>query len=120
MRYFTDQNGQRVPHENEFWVFSNSENEYCNIRVRSEKEDEKDGVICLVSMFFSWVMVLKLSKKCIFCNFVLTSARNLGLLEQFTYMYLEGLVTHFEKMVLFIMLWLTSLELLVFEIEEFC
>ena len=35
-------------------------------------------------------------------------------------MYLEGLVTQFEKMVLFIMLWLTILELLVFEIEEFC
>ena len=31
--------------------------------VRSEKVDEKNGVICLVSMFPSWVMVLKLSKK---------------------------------------------------------
>ena len=60
---------QRVPHENEFWIFSNSENEYCNIRVRSEKEDEKNGVICLASMFFSWVMVLKLSKKVHFLQF---------------------------------------------------
>ena len=33
----------------------------------------------------SWVMVLKLSKKCIFCSFVLTSARNLSWLKQFTY-----------------------------------
>ena len=31
--------------------------------VRSEKVDEKNRVICLVSMFPSWVMVLKLSKK---------------------------------------------------------
>ena len=28
-----------------------------------EKVDEKNGVICLVSMLSSWVMVLKLSKK---------------------------------------------------------
>ena len=31
--------------------------------VRVEKVDHKNGVICLVSMFPSWVMVLKLSKK---------------------------------------------------------
>ena len=29
--------------------------------VRAEKVDEKNGVNCLVSMFPSWVMVLKLS-----------------------------------------------------------
>ena len=35
--------------------------------VRAEKADEKNGVICLVAKFPSWVMVLKLSKKkCIF------------------------------------------------------
>ena len=86
--------------------------------VRLAKKDEKNGVICLVSMFFFWVMVLKLSKKGIFFfTFVLTSARNLGLLKHFTYMYLEGLATHFQKMVLFIMLWLTVLKILVFEIE---
>ena len=37
--------------------------------VRAEKEDEKNGVICLVSMFPSWVMVLKLSKKVTFLQF---------------------------------------------------
>ena len=31
--------------------------------VRTEKVDEKNGVICLVSMFPFWDMVLKLSKK---------------------------------------------------------
>ena len=40
-------------------------------------------------------MVLKLSKEVHFCNFVLTSARNLSLLlNQFTYMHLKGLVTY--------------------------
>ena len=63
--------------------------------VRSEKVNEKNGAISLVSFFPSWVMVLKLSKKVHFCNFVLSSARNLGLLKQFPYMHLEDLVTHF-------------------------
>ena len=37
--------------------------------VRAEKVDEKNGVICLVSMFPSWVMVCKLSKKVNFLQF---------------------------------------------------
>ena len=37
--------------------------------VRSEKVDEKNGVICLVSMFLSGVKVLKLSKKVHFLQF---------------------------------------------------
>ena len=49
---------------------------------------------------------------------MLTSARDLGPLKQLTYVHLEGLVTHFQKMLLFIMLRLTVLKILVFEIEE--
>ena len=45
-------------------------------KVWAEKVDEKNGVICPVSMFSLWVMVLKLSKKVHFCNFVLTLASN--------------------------------------------
>ena len=86
-------------------------------RVRSEKVEEKNWAISLVSMFPFWVKVLKLSKKVRFCKFVLTSVKNLCLLKHFTYMHLEGLATHFQKMVLFIMLWLTILKILVFEIE---
>ena len=37
--------------------------------VRLEKVDEKNGVICLVSLFPSWVKVLKLSKKVHFLQF---------------------------------------------------
>ena len=75
--------------------------------VRAENADKKNGVICLVSMFSPWVMVIKFSKKVHFWNFVLPSAKNLSLSKQFTYFRLKGLVTYFQKMVLFIMLWLT-------------
>ena len=37
----------------------------------------KNGIICLVLMFPCRVMVLKLSKKFIFCNFMMTLARKL-------------------------------------------
>ena len=42
---------------------------------RAEKEDEKNGVICVVLMFSSWLMILKLSRKVCFFNFVLISAK---------------------------------------------
>ena len=35
----------------------------------------KNGAICVVFMFPSWIMILKLSKKVHFFNFVLTSAK---------------------------------------------
>ena len=37
--------------------------------VRQERVDEKNGVICLASMFSFWVMVFKLSKKVQFLQF---------------------------------------------------
>ena len=45
LRYVTDQNGlKRGPHENEFWVFSNSEmNVSYKQIVTSEKVDQKTG-----------------------------------------------------------------------------
>ena len=62
LRYLTDQNGpKRGPHENEFWVFPNAEMNVTNIW--SGKIRWKNWVICLVFVFPSWVMVLKLSKK---------------------------------------------------------
>ena len=45
-------------------------------------------------------MVLKLSKKVLFYNFVLTSARNLSLLKQYKYMHPKDLIMHFQKMVI--------------------
>ena len=35
-------------------------------------------------------------------------------------MNLKGLITLFDKMLLFTMLWLTALEILGFEVDEFC
>ena len=67
LRYFTDQNGPKSgPHENEFDYFQTQKQMLQT--VRAEKVDEKN-VICLVSMFSSWVMVLKLSKKMHFLQF---------------------------------------------------
>ena len=37
--------------------------------VRAEKVDEENGIMCLISMFSFWVMVLKFSRKCIFFQF---------------------------------------------------
>ena len=70
---------------------------------QNDKVNEENGAICLVSMFLFRVMVLKLSKKDIFCDFVVTSVRNLSLLKQFTYMHPKGPVMHFHKVALFIM-----------------
>ena len=47
---------------------------------QSWKSRLKNGVICLISFFPSWVMVLKLPKIVHFCKFALISARNLNLL----------------------------------------
>ena len=44
---------------------------------------------------------------CIFCNFVLTSARNLSVLKQFTYMDLKVFITVSQKMTCLIGVWAT-------------
>ena len=62
----------------------------------------KNMGLCVVSMFSSWVMVYELSKMCTFCNFVLTSAWNLSLLKQFTYMNRKVFIAVFQKMIQFI------------------
>ena len=87
---------------------------------RAEKVNEKNGVFCVVFMFPSWVMILKLLKKVHFLNFVLTSEKSLSMLKQFTYMHLKRLVMSFQKMLLFTMLWHHVLKILAFEIEELC
>ena len=90
--------------------------------VREEKVDEKNGVICLVPIFPSWVKVLKLSKKCIFNNFVLSSTRSQSLLKEknLHICIWEVSLLLFQRVVLFIVLWRTVSEILGFEVEEFC
>ena len=76
--------------------------------VRKEKVHEKNGTICLVFMFFSLVMVLKLSKKVHCLQFSADFPRNLIVIKQFTYTHSKGLATHSQKMVLFIVLWISA------------
>ena len=58
-RYFADQTGPKGrPHETNFDIFQIKKWTWQTV----QKVDEKNGVICLVSFFPSWVMVLKLSK----------------------------------------------------------
>ena len=82
---------------------------------------KKIGIIYVVSIVPSRVMLRKLSKKItFFANLGWLQQEILSLLKQFTYINPKGLVLHFQKMVLFIMLWLIVSEILGFEIEEFC
>ena len=55
--------------------------------------------LLLAKYLISVAAPLNCIKMCIFCNFVLSSARNLSLLKQFTFMHPKGLVLHFQKMV---------------------
>ena len=77
--------------------------------IRAEKIDEKKAknneLICVVFMFPSYVIVLKLSKKEHFLQFfLLILVRNLSLLKQCIFIHLKSLVTHFRKMALLIIL----------------
>ena len=74
--------------------------------VRAEKVDGKNGVIKLVSIFPSRVMVLKLSKKVIsFLKFCADLSKKSKYFKAiYIYIYLKGLVVHFQKMALFILL----------------
>ena len=87
--------------------------------VRSEKVYEKNGVICLVSMFHSWVKVLKFSKKVYFLQFC-TDLNKKSRSIKAIYIYACGRSRYALSENGIIMLWLTVLEILVFEIEEFC
>ena len=61
--------------------------------VRAEKVDEKMGSFAQFPYFLSDLWCLNCLKKCIFCNFVLTLARTLSLLKQFTFMHFNGLAS---------------------------
>ena len=80
---------------------------------------KKNRVICVVSMLPSWVMVLKLSKKVNFLQFFADfSKKSKSVKVIYTYTSESSCYT-LSEMVLFIMLWLTVLEILKIEVEEF-
>ena len=69
---------------------------------KCSKNRWKNGIICQISFFASWVMVLKLPKIVHFCKFVLTSPRYLNLLKQFISIHLKDLIIFSQKVVFFI------------------
>ena len=74
---------------------------------RTEKVDENMGSFVSFPYFRPELWPLNCAKRSIFCNFVLTSARNLSLLKQFTYMDLKVLITIFQKIIWRIGVWAT-------------
>ena len=87
--------------------------------VRAEKVDEKIAVIGLVSIFPTWVMVCKLSKKVHFFTILCwPKQKSLSLLKQFTYMHLKVLITLFQKMLWFLGVWATFHEILAIKISK--
>ena len=87
---------------------------------KKKKKKKKGGHLSNFHVFFLSLWSLNCLKKCKFCNFVLTTARNLCLFKQFTYMCLKGLVKFFQKTVFFIVLWVTVPKILEFKVKEFC
>ena len=61
---------------------------------------------------------LNCPKRSIFCNFVLTSARNLSVLKQFTYIDLKVFITVFQKVKCLIGVWATVHEILAIKISK--
>ena len=62
--------------------------------VRAEKVDEKIGLFVYFPCSVPELWFLNCQKNGLFCNFVLTSARNLSLSKLFIYMRLKGPVSH--------------------------
>ena len=84
--------------------------------IRAEKVDEKNGVICLVSMFPTWVMVLKLSKKGHFLQFWANLGKKCNSIKAI-YIYASGRSRYaLSENGIVIMLWDIS-EILRFEVE---
>ena len=66
-----------------------------NVTNWAEKVDEKNEVICLVFMFPSWVMVVKLSKKVHILKFNADLSKRSKPIKAIYCNYVEGLVAHF-------------------------
>ena len=67
----------------------------------------KKRIICLIFMFPSWFMVLILSKKVYFLQFCGDLSKKYKFIKAIYIYVLKDLVTHFQKMVLLVMLWST-------------
>ena len=88
--------------------------------VRSEKVDDVIGVICLVSTFPSWVIVLKLSEKVHFLQFCADHSQKFTSIKGIYIYASERSRYALSENGSVYMLWLTVSEILVFEVEKFC
>ena len=86
--------------------------------VRAEKLDKKIVVIGLISMFPTWVMVCKLSKKVHFLQFCADLSKKFKSVETFTYMHLKVLITLFQKMLWFLGVWASVHKILAIKISK--
>ena len=84
--------------------------------VRAEKLDKKIRVICLVSMFPTWVMACKLSKKMHFLQFCADLSKKYKSVEAIHIYASEKVSLHFQKMLWFIGVWATIHEVLAIKI----
>ena len=91
-------------------------------KVRAEKVDEKKNekkkwVICLVPMFPSWLMVLKLPKKVRFLQFG-ADVSKISKSVKGTYVHLKVLITLYQKMIWFIGVGAIAYEILATKISK--
>ena len=88
--------------------------------VRAEKVHEKNGIICLVSIFPWWVIVLKLSEKVHFLQFCAgLSKKSKSIKAIYIYACEKSRYALSENNIVY-MLWPAVLESLGFEVEDFC
>ena len=87
--------------------------------VRVEKVDAKNGSFVQFPCFLS-VLILALSKYVHSLLFRADLNKKSKSIKAIHIMDLKSLITHFQKMVLSIMLLLTVSEILEFEVEELC
>ena len=93
-------------------------NEYCK-QLDRKRQKKKNEVICLVSMFPSWAMVLKLSKKVHFLQFCADLSKKSKSIKAIYIYASERSRYALSENGIFIMIWLTVSKILVFEVEKF-
>ena len=83
--------------------------------LRAQKVDEKNGDICLVSFFPSWVMALSLPKIVHFlqiCSYLSKESKSIKATFLYSSEHLKDLIMIFQKIVCFIEVWATVHEIL--------
>ena len=107
-KYFADQNRSKGgSHENEFWEFSDTK-----INITDSKSSKsgwkKNGVVCLVSFFPSWVMVVKLQKIVHFLQIYTDLSKKSKFIKAIFYIHFNDLIMLFRKILCLVWVWTTA------------